>query len=138
MTYKLVPPYCHRYNAAERCIRTFKEHFVAGFSSVDPYLPMHLWDHLLSQAEMTLNLLLASILHSQLSVAAHFHGLIDYNKTAFTPPGCKIIAHESPSKMQTWAPNGQSGYSLGPNMHHYRCQNVYITSTASERIMDTL
>jgi hypothetical protein len=23
-------------------------------------------------------------------------------------------------------------------MHHYRCQNVYISSTASERIMDTL
>jgi hypothetical protein len=23
-------------------------------------------------------------------------------------------------------------------MHHYRCQNVYITSTASERIVDTL
>jgi hypothetical protein len=23
-------------------------------------------------------------------------------------------------------------------MHHYRCQNIYITSTASERIVDTL
>jgi hypothetical protein len=23
-------------------------------------------------------------------------------------------------------------------MHHYRCQNVYITATASERIVDTL
>jgi hypothetical protein len=23
-------------------------------------------------------------------------------------------------------------------MHHYRCQNVYITTTASERIVDTL
>jgi hypothetical protein len=30
------------------------------------------------------------------------------------------------------------GYSLGPVMHHYRCQNIYISSTASERIMDTL
>jgi hypothetical protein len=28
--------------------------------------------------------------------------------------------------------------SPGPAMHHYRCQNVYITSTASERIVDTL
>jgi hypothetical protein len=23
-------------------------------------------------------------------------------------------------------------------MHHYRCQNVYISATASERIVDTL
>jgi hypothetical protein len=32
----------------------------------------------------------------------------------------------------------QHGYSLGPAMHHYRCQNVYISATASERIVDTL
>jgi hypothetical protein len=28
--------------------------------------------------------------------------------------------------------------TLGPAMHNYRSQNVYITSTASERILDTL
>jgi hypothetical protein len=63
---------------------------------------------------------------------------VDYNKTVFAPPGCKIIAHENPAKRRTWAPHGQHGYSLGPAMHHYRCQNVYITTTASERIVDTL
>jgi hypothetical protein len=28
--------------------------------------------------------------------------------------------------------------TLGPAMNHYRCQNVYISSTASKRIIDTL
>jgi hypothetical protein len=70
--------------------------------------------------------------------AAHFHGLVDYNKTAFAPPGCKIIAHKKQEKRRTWAPNGQHGYSFGPAMHHYRCQNVYISTMASERIVDTL
>jgi hypothetical protein len=42
--YQLVPPHCHRRNAAERAIRTFKEYFVAGLSSVDPAFPLHLWD----------------------------------------------------------------------------------------------
>jgi hypothetical protein len=138
IAYQLVPPHCHRRNAAERAIRTFKEHFVAGLSSVDPAFPLHLWDRLLPQAEITLNLLQTSRLHPQLSAAAHFHGLLDYNKTAFAPPGCKIIAHEKPGKRQTWAPHGQHGYSLGPAIHHYRCQNVYISATASERIVDTL
>jgi hypothetical protein len=138
IVYQLVPPHCHRRNAAERAIRTFKEHFVAGLSSVDPSFPMHLWDRLLPQAEITLNLLRTSRLHPQLSVTAHYHGLVDYNKTAFAPPGCKIIAHEKPGKRRTWAPHGQHGYSLGPAMHHYRCQNVYISTTASERIVDTL
>jgi hypothetical protein len=50
IAYQLVPPHCHRRNAAERAIRTFKEHFVAGLSSVEPSLPMHLWDRLLPQA----------------------------------------------------------------------------------------
>jgi hypothetical protein len=85
-----------------------------------------------------LNLLRTSRLHLQLSAAAHFHGLVDYNKTSFAPPGCKIIAHEKPGKRCTWAPHGQHGYSLGLAMHHYRCQNVYISSTTSERIVDTL
>jgi hypothetical protein len=136
--YQLVPPHCHRRNAAERAIRTFKEYFVAGISSVDPTFPLHLWDRLLPQAEITLKLLRTSRLHPQLSAAAHFHGLVDYNKTAFSPPGCKIIAHDKPGKRCTWAPHGQHGYSLGPEMHHYRCQNVYISVTASKRIVDRL
>jgi hypothetical protein len=41
ITYQLVPPHCHRRNAAELAIRTFKEHFVAVISSVDPSFPMH-------------------------------------------------------------------------------------------------
>jgi hypothetical protein len=136
--YKLVPPHCHRRNTAERAIQTFEEHFVAGLSSVDPTFPLHLWDRLLPQTEITLNLLRTSRLHPHLSATAHFHGFVDYNKTAFAPPGCKTIAHEKPGKRRTWAPHGQHGYSLGPSMHHYRCQNVYISATASERIVDAL
>jgi hypothetical protein len=138
IAYQLVPPHCHRCNAVERAIRTVKEHFVAGLSSVDTSFPMHLWDRLLPQAEITLNLLRTSRLHLQLSAAAHCHGLVDYNKTAFAPPGCKIIAHEKPGRRRAWDPHGQHGYSLRQAMHHYRCQNVYISTTASERIVDTL
>jgi hypothetical protein len=111
---------------------------VAGLSSVDPVFPLHLWDRLLPQAEITLNLLQTSRLHPQLSADVHFHGLVDYNKAAFAPLGFKIIAHEKTGKRRTWAPHGQHGYSLGPAMHHYRCQNVYISATASGRIVDTL
>jgi hypothetical protein len=138
MTYQLVPPRCHRRNAAERAIRTFKEHFVAGLSSVDPDFPVHLWDRRLPQAEIILNLLHTSRLHPQLSAADHFRGLIDYNKIAFAPPGCNIISHEKPPQRRTWAPHGQPGYLLGPAVHHSRCQKTYITSTASEHIVDTL
>jgi hypothetical protein len=105
--YQLVPPHCHRRNTAERTICTFKEHFVAGLALVDPYFPLHLWDILFPQAEMALNLLRTSRQHPQLSAAAHYHGLIGYKKTAFAPPGFKIIAHEKPAKRRTWEPHGQ-------------------------------
>jgi hypothetical protein len=64
--------------------------------------------------------------------------MVDYNKTDFAPPGCKIIVHENSSQRRAWAPHSQHGYSLGPAMHHYRCQNVYISSTASKRKVETL
>jgi hypothetical protein len=111
---------------------------LAGLASVNPTFPLYLLDRLLPQAEITLNILRTSRLHPQLSAAAHFHGLVDYNKTAFATPGCKIIAHEKPGKRCTWAPHGQHRYSLGPAMHHYPCQNVYISAKASERIVGTL
>jgi hypothetical protein len=81
---------------------------VAGLS-VDLDFPMHLWDRLLSQAEITLNLLRTSILHPQLSAASHFNFLIAYNKSVFAPPGCKIIAHEKPLQRRTFAPHGHPG-----------------------------
>jgi hypothetical protein len=89
--YQLVPPHCHRHNAAEQAIRTFKEHFVTGLASVDPTFPLHLWDRLLPQAEITLNLLCTSRLHPQLSAAVHFHGLVDYNKQIFLRQGSKSL-----------------------------------------------
>jgi hypothetical protein len=105
---------------------------------LDPDFPLHLWDILLPQAYMTLNLLRTSRQHPQLSAAAHYHGLIDYKKTAFALPGCNIIAHEKPSNRRSWAPNGQHDYYLVPAMHHYICQIVYTSATASERTVDTL
>jgi hypothetical protein len=55
--YQLVPPHIHRRNAAELAIRTWKNHFVAGLCSTDTRFPMHLWDKLVAQATLMLNLL---------------------------------------------------------------------------------
>ena len=35
VNFQITPPYMHRRNAAERAIRTFKEHFLAGLASMD-------------------------------------------------------------------------------------------------------
>ena len=44
ITYGKVPPNIHCRNAAEKAIRTFKDHFQAIIAGVDNMFPMHLWD----------------------------------------------------------------------------------------------
>ena len=48
-TYELVPPNLHRRNVTERAIHTFKAHFLAIISGVDPKSPNYMWDNLLTQ-----------------------------------------------------------------------------------------
>ena len=56
-SYQLVPPNTHRSNTAERAIRTFKAHFFSILAGVAQDFPRNLWDLLLPQTELTLNLL---------------------------------------------------------------------------------
>jgi hypothetical protein len=55
--FQLVPSDMHRRNHAERAIRMFKAHFLSILAGVDPTFPPYLWDLLLPQAKLTLNLL---------------------------------------------------------------------------------
>jgi hypothetical protein len=52
-----MPPKMHHCNRAERAIRTFKDHFLSILAGVDQSFPPYLWDLLVPQAELTLNLL---------------------------------------------------------------------------------
>ena len=54
---QLAPPNMHYQNSAEREIQTCKSHFVSGFSTTDPYLPISEWGRLIFQYLITLNIL---------------------------------------------------------------------------------
>jgi len=136
--FQLVPPHMHRRNKAERAIRTFKDHLITGLCAADPDFPMHLWDRLLPQAVLTLNLLRTSNLNPRLSAQEHLNGIFDFNRTPLAPPGTKIIIHEKPSQRPTWAPHGTDGWYIGPALNHYRCHRTYTTKTGGERISDTV
>ena len=53
-------PNDHRTNQAEKAIYTWKCHFLAGLSGVEPNFPLHICFCLLPQATQTLNLLCRS------------------------------------------------------------------------------
>jgi hypothetical protein len=52
------------------------------------------------------------------------------------PPLTIIIAHETPNRRSTWAPHGQYGWYLGPDLEHYRCYTAYITKTRGSTIVE--
>jgi hypothetical protein len=96
--YQLAPPDIHRRNNAERAIQTFKNHFIAGLCSVDPKFPLKLWDKLLPQASITLNLLIKSRINPLMSAYAQLNGHFDFNRKPLAPPGTRVIAHEKPDQ----------------------------------------
>jgi hypothetical protein len=99
---------------------------------------MHLWDRILPQSVITLNMLRSSRINPKLSAATHIFGQYDFNRAPMAPPGTRIIAHETPGKRKTWAPHGQDGWYIGPALERYRCYTVYITKTRSNRIVETV
>jgi hypothetical protein len=138
ITFQLVPPYSHIRNSAERAITSFKDHFISGLCSADKSFPMHLWDTILTQAGITLNMLRASRINPKLSAATHLFGQYNFNRAPMAPPGTIIIVHETPGRRRAWAPHGQDGWYIGPALEHYRCYTVYTTKTRSNRTVETV
>ena len=137
LSFELVPPGQHRPNAAERAIRIFKNHFIAGLATCDPEFPLQEWDWLLPQAELSLNLLCNSRVNPALSAWAYLFGNHDFNKVSLLPPGTRVVMHSKPDKCTSWAFHGEKGWYVGPATSHYRCIKVYIPKTQRERITDT-
>lgn len=113
-TLELVPPGCHRRNAAEVAIRNFKAHLlsISILAGTATTFPPSLWDKLLPQAEITLNLLRQSNATPTVSAYAHLCGPFDYNKMPLAPMGCDVQVHEKTDKQGSWAYHRVDGWYL--------------------------
>ena len=92
-----VTPFDHRVNAAERAIKTFKNHTISGLCICDKELPSILWCKLIQQLQDTLNMLRNSRVHPKLSAFHVLEGQHDFNRMPFGPPGTRgTIFNSSP------------------------------------------
>ena len=115
-TYQLVPTNVHRRNVAERAIRKFKVHFLAVLAGVYPKFPKFMWDNLLIQTELTINLLRQTTLNPSMYAWEYFNGAFYYTATSLGPIGCNIIIHTNPNKRKSWHQRGREGFILGPTI----------------------
>ena len=136
--FQLVPPDMHRRNRAERAIRTFKDHFLAILAGVDKAFPPYLWDLLLPQAELTLNILRQSTINPKISAWEFFNGPFDFNKTPLGPVGCRVLIHAKPTTRRSWDFRAKEGFYIGPALDSYRCFKLVKMDTKSQVISDTV
>ena len=92
--FQLVPSNMHWFNADEWAIQAFKNHFIAELCSVNPDLPLKLWDMLLNQETTTLNLMKISRIYLNIFSHKELFGIFNFNCTPFAPPGTRVLVHE--------------------------------------------
>ncbi len=130
--FQLVPPDMHSRNCAERAIRTFKDHFLAILAGIDKSCPPYLWDLLLPQAELTLNLLRQSTINPKSSAWEFFNGPFDFIKTPLGPVGCRVLIHAKPTTRRSWDFRAKEGFYIGPALDSYRCFKLVKMDTKSQ------
>jgi hypothetical protein len=135
---ELVPPGCHRRNAAKVAIRNFKAHFLSILAGVANDFPPNRWDWLLPQTEITINLIQQSNTTPNVSAYAHLSRPFTYNKMPLAPMGCEAQVHEKTDKCGTWAYRLVDGWYLFTSPEHYRTTNCHIKHTKSKQLSNTV
>jgi hypothetical protein len=133
ITIQYVPPHTYRANKAERAIRSAKNHIISSFATTHPDFPLDLWDELLEQTDMTLNIMRPYTLDPSKSA---YHGLhqtnYDFLAHPIAPVGILVVIHEKPAQRTSCGPHGVKGFYLGPALQHYRSFRTLVIKTQSD------
>ena len=105
---------------------------------LDPAFLLQLWDRLIDQTNLTLNLLRASRINPKMAAENMLNGPYDFNRTPLAPLGAKFLVHEKPAVRGTWAPHALDGWHIGPSTDQYRCYKCIPVKTNRVRISDTV
>ena len=119
-------------------IRNFKAYFLSVLAGTAQDFPPSLWDRILPQTEIRINLLRQSNATPKVSAYAHLSGPFDYNKIPLAPMGISVQVHEKTDKICTWAYHKFDGWYLVTSPERYRTHRCHIKSTNNKRFTDTI
>ena len=136
---RYLPPHTKRANRAERAIRTAKNHIISTMAEAPTDMPKNMWGDSIEHVELTLNHLREYDANPAISAYEGIHGTrYDFDAHPIAPFGCKVIIHDPPEVRPSWADHGTPGYYLGPALEHYRCHRIWIPTSRTTRITDTV
>ena len=122
----------------KKTTQTFKGYFTSILCGVAEDFPMNLWDRLISQAELTCNLLRQSNVAPKVSAQDYAFGAHDFNMMPLAPMGCAVQIHKKTSKSKTWGVHSVNGWYLQTYPNHCMCFEFCSKHTGAERISDTV
>ena len=97
-----------------------------------------MWDTLIQQAELTLDLLLQATINPKISAWDYFNGPFDYAATPLGPLGSRVMIHNTVNTRKSWDQRGREGFYIVPALQHYRCLAVFDSKTKHVSISDTV
>ena len=98
-----------------------------------------LWDQILEQAELTLNLMRQATADPIKSAWEYLHGRpFNYDATPLVPLEIPVIVHNKPSQRKLWGYRRRYGFSAGATLNSYRCQQAIDADTKEVSITDTV
>ncbi len=117
---------------------TFKDHFLAILADINSAFPPYLWDLLLPQAELTLNLFHEATLNPRISAWEFLQDPFNFNKMPLGPIGCHVFVHAKLATQQSWDFHTKPGSYIGPALNSYCCFKLVKSNTKSQVILDTV
>jgi hypothetical protein len=108
-------------------------------ASADPSFPLYLWDEIMVQAEITVNILHPYADNHHMSAYEGIMGKkYDFMAHPFAPIGTAVLIYETPDQRESFANHGVKGFYIGPVLNSYRSFRVYVTHLRSFRETNTL
>jgi len=111
---RLVEPYSHRANDAERHIQTAKRHIIATLAGRDSECALANWDKAVQMAELTLSLMRKGTAEGQSSYQSYHGKEYDFNAHPIAPWGVKVQAFVPKALRKSWGYRSKVSFYMGP------------------------
>ena len=134
--HQYTPADMHRTNIAERCVRTWKNHFSATRAGTPPSFRMANWCRMTEQCDITLNMMRPCTINPKLSAFEAMEGTYSFDATPMAPVGTEILMHLKPIRRHTWDYHAMKAHYFSPSLSHYRVIKA-LTGTGAVRLTDT-
>jgi hypothetical protein len=131
--------WCHQVAIdAKQPISNFKAHFLSILAGVADNFPPNLWDWLLPQTKITINLIQQSNATPNILMYAHLSRPVDCNKMPLAPIGCEAQVHKKTDTCGTWAYHLVNGWYIFTLPEHSCRHYCHIKHTKSEQLSNTV